>query len=242
MPAAEAAGGNRSGEARPRTFSASSHTSLTPRQRCANTEAGYWKLVAGSRSLETRCGVIQLLVSSFQHRRSSCDWTNSPSAARRRSSPPRSSRQSYNHSQIEPEHLLLALLQQDDGVVPEVITPGRGAIPAGVVQSQLEAELARRPKVYGSNVQPGVSGRFHACSRTRRARPSAMRDDYVSTEHLLLALVGRRTAAARRNCWHGWASRATASWPASPRSAAASASPARTRRPPTRRWRSTAAT
>ena len=42
-----------------------------------------------------------------------------------------------------------------------------------------------------------------------------MHDDYVSTEHLLLALVGDRTAAARPSCWRGWASRATASWPRS---------------------------
>ena len=41
--------------------------------------------------------------------------------------------QTYNHSQIEPEHLLLALLQQPDGVVPEVITQA-GANP-GVVQA-----------------------------------------------------------------------------------------------------------
>ena len=53
--------------------------------------------------------------------------------------------QTYNHSQIEPEHLLLALLQQPDGVVPEVITQA-GANPQ-VVQTQLEADLARRPKV-----------------------------------------------------------------------------------------------
>ncbi len=64
--------------------------------------------------------------------------------------------QTYNHSQIEPEHLLLALLQQPDGVVPEVITQA-GANPQ-VVQAQLEADLARRPKVYGGNAQPGVSG------------------------------------------------------------------------------------
>ena len=64
--------------------------------------------------------------------------------------------QTYNHSQIEPEHLLLALLQQPDGVVPEVITQA-GANPQAV-QSQLEADLARRPKVYGGNAQPGVSG------------------------------------------------------------------------------------
>ena len=47
----------------------------------------------------------------------------------------------------------MALLQQPDGVVPEVITQV-GANP-GVVQAQLEADLARRPKVYGGNAPAG---------------------------------------------------------------------------------------
>ena len=64
--------------------------------------------------------------------------------------------QTYNHSQIEPEHLLLALLQQPDGVVPEVITQAGGIRRS--CRAQLESNLARRPKVYGGNAQPGVSG------------------------------------------------------------------------------------
>ena len=147
--------------------------------------------------------------------------------------------QTYNHSQIEPEHLLLALLQQPDGVVPEVITQV-GANPA-VVQSQLEADLARRPKVYGGNAQPGVSGSLGRVIQDAQSEAAAMHDEYVSTEHLLLALAGQNGEGAAKLLARP-ASRATASWPASPRSAAASASPARTRRPPTRRWRSTAAT
>lgn len=104
--------------------------------------------------------------------------------------------QSYNHSQIEPEHLLLALLQQSDGVVPEILTrvgaAGRGDTQlAATVQAQLEADLARRPKAYGSNVQPGVSGQLARIFADAQAEAAAMRDDYVSTEHLLLALVGR---------------------------------------------------
>jgi ATP-dependent Clp protease ATP-binding subunit ClpB len=96
--------------------------------------------------------------------------------------------QTYNHSQIEPEHLLLALLQQSDGVVPEILTQV-GANPSAV-QGQIEADLARRPKAYGSNVQPGVSGQLSRIFADAQAEAAAMRDDYVSTEHLLLALVG----------------------------------------------------
>ncbi len=123
--------------------------------------------------------------------------------------------QTYNHSQIEPEHLLLALLQQSDGVVPEVLTQvgaGRGepsavaprgagteatSLPAAL-QFQLEADLARRPKAYGSNVQPGLSGGLSRVLQDAYAEANAMRDDYVSTEHLLLALLGGNGGGAAK--------------------------------------------
>ncbi len=104
--------------------------------------------------------------------------------------------QNYNHSQIEPEHLLLALLQQADGVVPEVLTQ-IGVQPAAV-QAQLEADLARRPKAYGSNVQPGLSGQLSRVLQDAHLEANNMRDDYVSTEHLLLALLGDNGGAAAR--------------------------------------------
>ena len=63
--------------------------------------------------------------------------------------------ESYNHSELEPAHLLLALIQQPDGVVPQVI--GKiGARPQGVA-GDLENLLANRPKVYGANAQVGAS-------------------------------------------------------------------------------------
>ncbi len=96
--------------------------------------------------------------------------------------------QSNNHSQIEPEHLLLALLQQEDGVAGEILRQV-GADPA-TVAGQLEGELARRPKAYGSNVQPGLSGQASRVLQDAYAEASQMKDDYVSTEHILLALAG----------------------------------------------------
>ncbi|MGC8779848.1 MAG: ATP-dependent chaperone ClpB, partial [Anaerolineae bacterium] len=104
--------------------------------------------------------------------------------------------QNYNHSQIEPEHLLLALLQQEDGVVPEIMAQ-MGAQPAAV-QAQLEADLARRPKVYGGNVQPGLGGSLSRVLQDAYLEANNMRDDYVSTEHLLLALLGENGGSAAR--------------------------------------------
>ncbi len=104
--------------------------------------------------------------------------------------------QTYHHSQIEPEHLLLALLQQTEGVVPEVLIQV-GANPQAV-QSQLEAELARRPKVYGDAAQAGVSGQLNRVIQDAQSEAAAMHDDYVSTEHLLLALLGANGGEAAK--------------------------------------------
>ena len=60
----------------------------------------------------------------------------------------------YNHAQIEPEHLLLALLQQSDGVVPQVVD--RLGVRPPVLIRELETLLANRPKVYGG-AQVGLS-------------------------------------------------------------------------------------
>jgi ATP-dependent Clp protease ATP-binding subunit ClpB len=104
--------------------------------------------------------------------------------------------QGYNHNQIEPEHLLRTLLTQSDGVAPEVIQQA-GADPSAL-QTQLEEELARRPKVYGGNAQPGLSGQISRVLQDALGEASAMHDDYVSTEHLLLALLGGNGGGAAR--------------------------------------------
>jgi ATP-dependent Clp protease ATP-binding subunit ClpB len=104
--------------------------------------------------------------------------------------------QNYDHNQIEPEHILSALLTQPEGVVPEVIAQA-GADPAAL-QSQLAAELARRPKVYGGNVQAGLSQAATRVLQDAQAEATAMHDDYVSTEHILLALAGDNGAGAAK--------------------------------------------
>ena len=101
----------------------------------------------------------------------------------------------YNHSQIEPEHLWLALVSQADGVVPQIVSR-LGGNPA-VLQGQLESELGRRPKVYGGAAQVGLSRALSAVLRRAEDEAGRMRDDYVSTEHLLLALTDKAAGAVR---------------------------------------------
>src|SRR5512143_2659540 len=95
---------------------------------------------------------------------------------------------SYNHGQIEPEHLLQALITQPEGVVPDILQ--QMGINPQTLQTQVEADLARRPKVYGSNVQPALSGALNRVLQDANVEANGMHDDYVSTEHFLLALAG----------------------------------------------------
>jgi ATP-dependent Clp protease ATP-binding subunit ClpB len=92
----------------------------------------------------------------------------------------------YRHGQIEGEHLLLALLGQADGVVPQIVQ-GLGLQPQALIQ-QLQGELARRPKVYGGTAQVSLSRELQLTLGRAEKIAKEMRDDFVSTEHLLLAL------------------------------------------------------
>ncbi len=93
----------------------------------------------------------------------------------------------YNHSQIDPEHLLLALLQQADGVVPQIVAK-IGVMPQAL-QRELEEELEKRPKVYGAAARVGVGSTLQNVLSRAETQAQSMRDEYVSTEHLLMAMV-----------------------------------------------------
>ena len=93
----------------------------------------------------------------------------------------------YSHGQIEPEHLLLTLLRQSNGIVPQIVqkleaNPGEMAL-------ALERELQRKPKVYGATTQVGLSRELARAVDEAEKVATSMRDDYTSTEHLLLALT-----------------------------------------------------
>ncbi len=93
----------------------------------------------------------------------------------------------YNHSEIFPEHLLLALLRQSDGVVPSLV--GKIGVHPASLMADVEAALRARPKVYGGNVAPGLSQNTVRILTGAEKEATAMRDEYVSTEHILLALT-----------------------------------------------------
>ncbi len=92
-----------------------------------------------------------------------------------------------NHQTIEPAHLLLALINQEDGVVPAIVTRVAGSPLA--LREELQTELENRPKVYGANVQVGLSRPAADALKAAEKFAKGMKDEYVSTEHLLLGLT-----------------------------------------------------
>ena len=93
----------------------------------------------------------------------------------------------HQHTMIEPLHLLLALVRQQDGIVPAIVSRIAGS-PA-MLRAELEKELAARPKMYGGTGQPGLSRQLTDVLQDAESRAANMKDEYVSTEHLLLALA-----------------------------------------------------
>ena len=94
-----------------------------------------------------------------------------------------------NHAQVEPEHLLVALVEQPEGVVPSVLRKLNADPPA--IARSLREHLARLPKAYGGS-EPHLSPRLRAVIDTAQAEAKTMQDEYVSTEHLLLGILSER--------------------------------------------------
>jgi ATP-dependent Clp protease ATP-binding subunit ClpB len=92
-----------------------------------------------------------------------------------------------NNNQIEPVHLLMALVEQPEGVVPQVLS--RLGVDMNALTSRLRAELEKQPKVYGGGGQAYLSGPLNDVGKRAESIASSIKDEYVSTEHLLLALA-----------------------------------------------------
>ncbi len=89
--------------------------------------------------------------------------------------------------QIEPEHLLLSLLEQSDGVAPQVVL--RAGVDPQRLRTDLESALQRKPQARGAAAQAGLSPALSRILQAAEREAGALRDDYVSAEHLLLAMA-----------------------------------------------------
>ncbi|MCP2242408.1 ATP-dependent chaperone ClpB [Lentzea aerocolonigenes] len=114
--------------------------------------------------------------------------------------------QRLGHTETDGEHLLLALVDQPDGLVPRLLA--QVGVNVQTLRDDVNTELSRRPKVTGPGVQPGqinVTRRLLAVLDAAEREAKRLKDSYVSVEHLLLALAeeGDRTKAGNILARHG---------------------------------------
>ncbi|MDQ7858601.1 MAG: ATP-dependent chaperone ClpB [Armatimonadota bacterium] len=102
------------------------------------------------------------------------------------------------HQAPDPEHLLLALIEQPDGLIPPLLA--RLGVDVRVLRTRLEAALARRPRVEGAPPTGGIalSPRLARTLEAAQREADRLKDEYISTEHLLLGLLAARDGEAGR--------------------------------------------
>ncbi len=102
--------------------------------------------------------------------------------------------QRMGHAEIDGEHLLLALLEQTDGLVGRLIT--RLGANLGEIRDRVSAELQRRPRVGGPGAEVGktyVTRRLGQLIAAAEDEAKRLKDEYVSVEHLVLAFIDEGT-------------------------------------------------
>src|SRR5262245_7900170 len=99
------------------------------------------------------------------------------------------------HQQIDLEHLLLSLLDQEKGLVPAILN--KAGAPVDALTIKVQRELDKVPKVTSGDGTPQnqyLSGRFNKLRADAEDEAKKLKDEYVSVEHLLLALTADRGA------------------------------------------------
>ena len=107
--------------------------------------------------------------------------------------------QEYGHTQVDTEHLFLALMKQDDGAVPQLLEQLK--IEAAAIQQRLEEELKNSPKVsvYGGGVgQIFYTPRIRTVLELAQGEANRLKDEFISTEHLFLAILSERNTPSAR--------------------------------------------
>jgi ATP-dependent Clp protease ATP-binding subunit ClpB len=107
----------------------------------------------------------------------------------------------FGHTEVDGEHLLLALLEQSDGLVPRLLA--QSDVDPDALRKAIEDELSKRPKTTGPGASPGqvfVTQRLSRLLDAAESEAKRLKDEYVSVEHLLIALLdeGTGTASGRK--------------------------------------------
>lgn len=106
----------------------------------------------------------------------------------------------YGHQEVDGEHLLLALLEQPEGLVPRLFQ--KMNVPVENLKAEVVAEIQKRPSVSGPGTEAGkiyVTQRLNRLLIEAQEEAKRLKDEYVSVEHLTLAMIeeGSATAAGR---------------------------------------------
>lgn len=106
----------------------------------------------------------------------------------------------FGHPEIDVEHLLLALMEQADGLVPRLFA--KMDVPLPSFAAEVVKELERKPRVSGPGAEPGkvmVTQRLSKVLVKAKDEAARLKDEYVSVEHLLFAMIdeGKSAPAAK---------------------------------------------
>ena len=107
--------------------------------------------------------------------------------------------QRYRHTQVDTEHLFLALLEQKDGAVPQLL--GELNVDVAAMQNRLDEELRASPKVavYGGGVgQIFYTPRIRTVLELAQGEANRLKDEFISTEHIFLSIMSERNTASSR--------------------------------------------
>jgi ATP-dependent Clp protease ATP-binding subunit ClpC len=107
--------------------------------------------------------------------------------------------QRYGHNQIDTEHILLALIEQPGGVIPQILE--KLSVSSDALVERLDATLRASPK---ANIFGGGAGQIFITPRVKRIidlaneEANRLKDEYISTEHIFLAILTERNTPAAR--------------------------------------------
>jgi len=99
--------------------------------------------------------------------------------------------QSHHQSSVDPEHLLLALIQQEEGIISPLLAK-LGANKALLIE-EIKGLIGKKPTIHGDSTNIHTSEGIHKAIRIAEKEAASLKDDYISTEHLLLGLIEAST-------------------------------------------------
>ncbi len=111
----------------------------------------------------------------------------------------------FGHQEADGEHLLLALVEQSEGLFPRILQ--RMEISIEAFRDLLSQELEKKPRVSGSGIEPGkvyVTQRLNKLLVKAQDEARKLKDEYVSVEHILLAFIDEDSSTPTGKIFKGF--------------------------------------